>query len=147
MRLLLYFVLPLLLVFGSCRHTKSPTDCAGVNYVTKIGDKRGAAKAKRKTNGGFFKRRKQNGKAEDGFKKEEKRQRTYGKQAQKGQKTEKSSKAERKWRGFQKKRAAEKATEAENKRLFHTNPKKRAKERKKKAKHPEMGLFPKKMRR
>lgn len=146
MRPLLYFVCAALLLLSACKTAKSPTDCAGVNYTTKT-DNRSAAKAKRKANGGFFKRHKRTGKAEDGFKKEQKRQRSYGKMAEKGKKKEKTSKAERKWRLFHKKRADEKATDAESKRLFKSNPKKEAKTRKKKAKHPEMGLFPKKMRR
>ncbi|TND10623.1 MAG: hypothetical protein FD123_265 [Bacteroidetes bacterium] len=142
----LAIIILLLLFLASCAKESSPVACAGVNKNLSARDGMAAVNGKSTKDAVFFKRHKRQKKAEDGFRKKEKRSRQPKEKAEKGKKKEKTSKAERRWRMFVKKRSDEKASESENKKLFHTNHKKRKKEIKKKAKHPEMGLFPKDMR-
>jgi|GEM_PF-2203634 len=140
-------ILITLFFFASCAEKESATACAGVNKNLSATDGMSKTSAASTNDAVFFKRRKRAAKAEDGFRKKNRTPRAYGEKAEKGKKKETSSKAERKWRLFKRKRAADKATAAEDKKLFHVNREKRQKEIRKKAKNPEMGLFPKKMRR
>lgn len=140
------FLLLLIVFLASCAKKSSPVACAGVNHNLSARDGLSDINSKSASDPVFFKRRKRKTKAEDGFRKKDKQVKKSARKAEKGKKKEKTSKAQRRWRFFVKKRQNEKASETENRRLFHVNSGKRKKEIKKKARHPEMGLFPKDMR-
>lgn len=84
----------------------------------------------------------------DGFRRENRKMKKYGERAEKGRKAKSAdeSRVKRFFRLRRQQRATTEALDRENKKLFHGNEKKRKKEISKKARNPEMGLFPKGMR-
>lgn len=127
----------LILVFASCREPRTAVSCANMgNSAGKAPDAKGADKDPH-----FFKRRKS--KAERGYRRREKPDKSHGTKAEKGEKKQRDkTKAEKKIGLFRKKRRDQVDTRDQNKGVFRNKDKKRKKLIRKRVKHPQEGLFP-----
>lgn len=135
--LLLLCFLPF--AFLSCREQRTAVSCANMSSSTNDGGK--GKEADRDPR--FFKHRKKV-KAEDGYRRKQKRIKSHGEKAEKGEKkARKKTKAEKRIGLFRKKQRDNADVKKQNKGLFKNKEKKRKKLIKKRVKHPQEGLFPK----
>lgn len=132
----IYFLLILFFVFPSCYETQTAVSCPGATTAgieSKSGDK------KRK----HISKRQKKAKGQDGFVPKDKKTKRSEKKAEKGKKkTRKETKVERKWHLFRKNRAVKNDKTVKEKRNSRRNDRRQKKLEKKRARHPQMGLFP-----
>jgi hypothetical protein len=123
-----------------CVAPKAADSCSGVNSASAA-----PSDASRKPGKKIFHRKGNSEvKGEDGYRRKNRKYKTYGEKAEKGKKTEKDTKAKKRWRLLKKKSDGAKDADRQDKGVFRSNEKRLKKDRKKKSKRPEMGLWGKK---
>lgn len=123
-------------LFSSCRETQTAVSCPGASSGG-VENKAGDPKKK------HISKRQKKAKGQDGFVPKDKKSKRSAKKAEKGKKKEKKeTKVERKWHLFKKKRDVKKDKASNEKGNSRRNERKQRRLEKKRARHPQMGLFP-----
>jgi hypothetical protein len=132
----IYFLFTAFFLFASCRETQTAVSCPGASDNS-AGGKSGDSKRHHVSG------RQKKAKGQDGFVPKDRKTKRSAKKAEKGKKKEKSeTKAERKWHLFRKNREAK--NDVSNKQHGNSRKSERKQKRttKKRARHPQNGLWP-----